>query len=30
MRQFEALQKAITIGGEMNRKSIEEVARVGS
>jgi flagellar basal body rod protein FlgG len=30
MRQFEALQKAIGIGAEMNRKSIEEVARVGS
>ncbi|HYO82041.1 MAG TPA: flagellar basal body rod C-terminal domain-containing protein, partial [Bryobacteraceae bacterium] len=29
MRQFEALQKAIGIGGEMNRKAIEEVARVG-
>ena len=30
MRQFEALQKAISIGTEMNRKAIEEVARVGS
>jgi flagellar basal-body rod protein FlgF len=30
MRQFEALQKAIGIGAEMNRKAIEEVARVGS
>jgi flagellar basal body rod protein FlgG len=30
LRQFEALQKAITIGSEMNRKAIEEVARVGS
>lgn len=29
MRQFEALQKAITLGGEMNRRAIEEVARVG-
>ncbi len=28
MRQFEALQKAATIGGEMNRRAIEEVARV--
>ena len=28
-RQFEALQKAIGIGGEMGRKAIEEVARVG-
>lgn len=30
MRQFEALQKAITIGSEMSRKTVEEVARVGS
>lgn len=30
MRQFEALQKAISIGADMNRKAIEEVARVGS
>lgn len=30
MRQFEALQKASAIGGEMNRKAIEEVARVTS
>jgi flagellar basal body rod protein FlgG len=29
LRQFEALQKAITLGGEMNRRAIEEVARVG-
>jgi flagellar basal body rod protein FlgG len=29
MRQFEALQKAITLGGDMNRRAIEEVARVG-
>jgi flagellar basal-body rod protein FlgF len=29
MRQFEALQKAIGIGSEMNRRAIEEVARVG-
>jgi flagellar basal body rod protein FlgG len=28
MRQFEALQKALTLGGEMNRRAIEEVARV--
>ena len=28
MRQFEALQKAATIAGEMNRRVIEEVARV--
>lgn len=30
MRQFEALQKAIGIGADMNRKAIEEVARVGT
>jgi flagellar basal-body rod protein FlgF len=30
MRQFEMLQKAITIGAEMNRKAVEEVARVGA
>lgn len=30
MRQTEALQKAISIGAEMNRRAIEEVARVGS
>lgn len=29
MRQFEMLQKAISLGGEMNRKAIEDVARVG-
>ena len=29
MRQFEMLQKAITLGAEMNRKAIEEVARIG-
>jgi flagellar basal-body rod protein FlgF len=29
MRQFEALQKAITLGSEMNRRALEEVARVG-
>lgn len=28
MRQFEMLQKAITIGNEMNRKAIDEVAKV--
>jgi flagellar basal body rod protein FlgG len=28
MRQFEMLQRAITIGAEMNRRSVEEVARV--
>jgi flagellar basal-body rod protein FlgF len=29
IRQFEMLQKAITIGAEMNRKAVDEVARVG-
>lgn len=28
MRQFEMLQKAITLGADMNRKAVEEVARV--
>ena len=30
MRQFEMLQKAIGISAEMNRKTIDEVARVGA
>ena len=30
MRQFEMLQKAITIASEMDRKSIQEVAKVGA
>lgn len=30
MRQFEMLQKAVSIGGEMNRKAVEDVARAGS
>jgi flagellar basal body rod protein FlgG len=30
MRQFEMLQKAVTLDGEMSTKSIQEVARVGS
>jgi len=30
MRQFESLQKAITIAGDMNRKAVEEVARVSA
>jgi flagellar basal-body rod protein FlgF len=30
MRQFEMLQKAAALGSEMNRKAIEEVARVSS
>ncbi len=29
MRQFESLQKAISLGMDMNRKTIEDVARVG-
>jgi flagellar basal body rod protein FlgG len=29
LRQFEMLQRAITIGGEMNKRSLEEIARVG-
>lgn len=28
MRQFEMLQKAVTLGAEMNRRAVEEVARV--
>jgi flagellar basal body rod protein FlgG len=28
MRQFEMLQRALTLGAEMNRRSVEEVARV--
>jgi flagellar basal body rod protein FlgG len=28
LRQFETLQKAIQIGGEMNRRAVEEVAKV--
>jgi flagellar basal-body rod protein FlgF len=30
MRQFEMLQKAVALGGEMNRRAVEEVARPGS
>lgn len=30
MRQFEMLHKAISIGAEMNKKAVEEVARIGS
>ena len=30
LRQFEVLQKAMQIGGEMNRRAVEEVARVQS
>lgn len=29
LRQFEILQRTITIGGEMNRRALEDVARVG-
>jgi flagellar basal body rod protein FlgG len=28
MRQFEMMQKAITLSGDMSRKAIEEVAKV--
>jgi flagellar basal-body rod protein FlgF len=30
MRQFEALQKAMAIGADMNRRAVEDVAKVGS
>jgi flagellar basal body rod protein FlgG len=30
MRQFEMLQKAATLGAQMNKQTIEEVARVAS
>jgi len=30
MRQFEMLQRALALGGEMNRRAVEEVARVNS
>jgi flagellar basal-body rod protein FlgF len=30
MRQFETLQKAISLGAEMNRQAVEQVAKVGS
>ncbi len=30
LRQFETLQKAVQIGGEMNRRAVEEVAKVHS
>jgi flagellar basal body rod protein FlgG len=30
MRQFEMLQRAVALGSDMNRRAIEEVARVGS
>jgi len=30
MRQFEMLQKAVTLGSEMNQQAVQQVARVGS
>jgi hypothetical protein len=30
MRNFEMLQKAVKIGGDMNTQAIQEVAKVGS
>jgi flagellar basal-body rod protein FlgF len=30
MRQFEALQKAMTISADMNRRAVEDVAKIGS
>jgi hypothetical protein len=30
MRQFEMLQKAMNLGNELNRRAIEEVARVAT
>ena len=30
LRQFETLQKALTIGWDMNRRAIEDVAKVTS
>jgi flagellar basal-body rod protein FlgF len=30
MRQFEMLHKAVSIGDDMNKKAVEEVARIGS
>ena len=30
LRHFEMLQKAVKIGGEINRQALEEVAKVGS
>jgi flagellar basal body rod protein FlgG len=28
LRQFESMQKAIQIGGDMNRRAVEEVAKI--
>ena len=30
MRQFEMLQKAVSLNADMNQQAIQEVARVGS
>jgi flagellar basal-body rod protein FlgG len=30
VRQFEMLQKAVTIGNDMSKQAIEQVAKVGS
>ena len=30
LRQFEMLQKAVSLGAEMNRKAVEDVARVNA
>ncbi len=30
LRQFEMLEKALSLGGDMNRRAVEEVAKVGS
>jgi len=30
MRQFEMLNRAVALGSDMNKRAIEEVARVGS
>lgn len=30
LRQFEMLQKAVSLGAEMNKKAVEDVAHVGS
>ena len=30
LRQFEALQKAMAIGADMNRRAVEDVAKVSS
>jgi hypothetical protein len=30
MRQFEMLQKAVSLAGEMNQQAVQQVAKVGS